>query len=46
MGSVLFGGNDGSGSSDPYTISNADKVVLTTGLDSIAEEMDAEILKN
>ena len=45
IGSVLFGGNDGSGTSDPYTISNADQSILTTGLDAIAEEAVVEILK-
>ena len=45
IGSVLFGGNDGSGTSDPYSISSADQAVLTTGLDAISEETGRGNLK-
>lgn len=45
IGSVLFGGNDSSGTSDPYTISSADQSVLTTGLDAISEETSRGNLK-
>jgi len=45
IGSVLFGGNDGSGTSDPYAISSADQAVLTTGLDAISEETGRGNLK-
>jgi len=45
IGSVLFGGNDGSGTSDPYAISSADQAILTTGLDAISEETGRGNLK-
>ena len=45
IGSVLFGGNDGSGTSDPYAISTTDQLVLTTGLDAIIEETNRGSLK-